>query len=226
MKIKNLLYTMLILLALPLNAQIEMAKEVSNETESATQGFFVNGGSQKIEALECYTFKDLTLSFDLKKEHFVCDRVDIQIKIGTAETGWITYKNFSIDQDEFTALFGDKKYAYFKIFSSEDIEEKAKWYCTISQHFLTRSRLQYTSIKSDVQGAKMMVKVLCGKITGEGETSEVVSDRVVTRKYNTWKWTDSSTFDIELKNRIYIKTFKLLMKGFPPAPVATGNCYE
>lgn len=218
MKRKSILFSMmLILLALPLNAQIEIEQETSNEqeSESATQGFFVKGGSQKIDALECYTFKDLILSFDLKEEHFNCDGIDIEIFVGkkmyNRGRGW--------KQEEFTKLFSGKKYAYFKVFSSENMEERSDWR-------FTRSLLQHTNTKRDLHGTKMIVKVFCGKITGEEEISEVISDKVVTRKKKIWKWDESTTFSIELKNRIYIKPFKFMVSEYPKEPVATGNCYE
>ncbi|WP_445456529.1 hypothetical protein [Flavobacterium sp. HNIBRBA15423] len=217
MKRKSILFSMmLILLALPLNAQIEIEQETSSEqeTESATQGFFVKGGSQKIDALECYTFKDLILSFDLKEEHFNCDGIDIEIFVGKK-----MYNKGGLRQEEFTALFGGKKYAYFKVFSSEDMKERSKW-------GFTRSLLQHTNIKRDLDGTKMVVKVFCGKITGEEEISEVISDKVVTRKKKIWKWDESTAFSIELKNRIYIKPLKFMVSDYPKEPVATGDCYE
>lgn len=213
-----LLSMLLILTALSLNAQIEVEPEAEAEdkTESSTQGFFVKGGSQKIEALECYTFKDLILSFDLKEEHFTCDRIDIEILVGTKEK---YYSSFSMSQEEFTALFGGKKYAYFKVFSSEDMRERSEW-------GFTRSLLQHTAKKRNLDGSKMVVKVACGNITGEEEISEVVSDKVVTRKRNIWKWDESTTFSIELKNRIYVNPAKFFVSEYPKDPVATGDCYE
>ncbi len=214
MKIKNLLCTMLILLALPLNAQIEIEQETSSESkpESPTQGFFVKGGSQKIDALECYTFKDLIVAFDLKKEHFNCDGIDIEIFVGREK---YARSHIGLTQEEFTARFGGKKYAYFEIFTG-DMKERLK----------KRSLLQHTNTKKDLHDTKMVAKVSCGKITGEEEISEVFNGQVVTRKKKIWKWDESTTFSIELKNRIYIKPLKFMVSDYPKTPVETGNCYE
>lgn len=225
MKRSSILFPILLVLTtLSLNAQIQVEPEVVENAESSTEGFFVQDGNRKVEALECYTFKDLIFAFDLKKEHFVSDAIVIRIKVGT-ETYNDTYK-YEMDQDEFSALFSGKEYAYFKLFSSENMEEESKWYSTTKKLYLTRSILQHATSKKDLHDAKIIVQVLCSKITGEKETTEVHSDQLVTRKSHTWDVTDSSTFSIELKNRILIKRFKFITKGYPEAPVATGNCYE
>lgn len=219
MKNKSILFSIfLILIALSLNAQIVIEKETSNETESSTQGFFVNGGSQKIETLDCYTFKDLMVSFDLKDEHFNCDGINVRLTFETEKR--FNRSIASMIQKEFTELFGGKKYAHFTLFSSDDMKE---WFGN-----LNRSRLQHTERKKYLDGSKMVVNVYRGNITGEEVVHEVVSDKVVSRTREIWKWDKlpTTTFSIELKNRIYIPPAKYFISGDPKRPVETGSCYE
>jgi hypothetical protein len=229
-----LLTTMLSLLTVTSFAQIEVDEPSKENKDSKTQGFFVNGGKQKLDAIECYNFKDLIVSFDIKKEHFVCDQLSIEFEIGN-ENKNDTYR-YVVDQDEFSSLFEGKEYAYFKVFSSEDMEEESRWYTThyspnsdvAPTHYkLTRSRLQHTKSKKHLENSTITVKIYCGKITGEKEVSKALSDgRVVTNKYKTWKWEDSSTFSIPLKNRIFINIAKFKLLGYPKKPVENGACYE
>ena len=222
------------LIALSSLAQIDIDEPVNENNKSKTQGFFVKEGKQKIEELECYNFKDLILSFDLKKEHFACDRLCIELEVGNKIKN-VSYKYY-IDQDEFSALFEGKDYAYFKVFSSNDMKEKSEWvfkktYMNSdyppSYYNLTRSRLQHCRSKKNLNDSKIMVKISCGKITGENAVSEARSDgRVVTRKYNTWKWFDSSVFSIDLKNRVFINIAKFKVLGYPSKPVVNGDCYQ
>lgn len=206
-------------------AQIEIDEPANDDTESTTQGFFVKGGKQKIRALECYNFKDLIVSFDLKKEHFLCNYLLIELMVGNERKN--TIYTYLIDQGDFSELFKGKKYAYFKVFSSDDMEEKSDWvYVTNARdntpsafHPLTRSDLQYTTNKKSLNDTKISVKV-----------SRIKTEIKVTLRNAYWNWTDkweevNKIFSIELKNRIHVKAAKYYMSGFPKTPVSNGECF-
>ncbi|NJO90736.1 MAG: hypothetical protein HC831_18570 [Chloroflexia bacterium] len=92
------------------------------------------------------------------------------------------------------------------MFSSDDMEEKSEWlyeYWSIGQSsetpptiiYLTRSKLQYTGSKKNLSNSKIVVKIYCGKITGEKAISQQLSDgRIITNKKSIWEWSESTTF--------------------------------
>lgn len=205
-------------------AQINVDEKIEVK-ESTTQGFFVKNGQQKISALDCYSFDDLILSFDLREEHFTCDQIRIDLIVGDKESKY-EYSYF-IDGDNLKDLVKRDDYAFVKVFSSKDLTEKSVWENPTTKH-LRRSHLQYTNSKSNLDDSKLSVKIYTRKKTRLIPKGTSTPDGSF---YNSdiqlWtEWTSPIEFSIGLKNRIFIKYATFFIKGFPKEPVVTENCFN
>ena len=94
------------MMQLNVSGQIQVAKPVSENNDSPTQGFFVKGGSEKLTALECYNFKDLIVSFDLKDEYFGYDQVTIKLCVSGKYDE--TFFKYTMSMAEFKLKFKDQ----------------------------------------------------------------------------------------------------------------------
>lgn len=227
-------YAFFAFIILSFSSFAQITVEDDNNIESKTQGFFVKNGAQKIDALECYDFKNLILAFDLKPEYFTYDEIFITLTITNNQRnamGVVIDEQFflKINKDIFNIQFAGKDYAYFKIFASDDLKEKSEFEYRYSSviYSLTRSKLQYTTNKKALTDSKMIAEISFGRITGFRTVSETLSDgRVVSNNVNTWEWKPEIEFSIDLKNRIFINPVKAFSEGVPEEPLITGKCYE
>ncbi|TNE55441.1 MAG: hypothetical protein EP338_04020 [Bacteroidetes bacterium] len=147
MNIKTPLSIFSMLFCFILQAQIDVEKPVSEEVlgDSPTSGFFVNDGQTKLSKMSCYTFKNLVVAFDLKKEHFECDRLDIKIRTGDFKYREHETYTFYIEKKDLEKFKG-KEYAYVYVFTKDDLKENSPFLNLSRNRYypMTRSRLQHT----------------------------------------------------------------------------------
>lgn len=213
-----------------LQAQIEIDEE-KDDNESTTQGFFVKKGQMRIEALECYDFEDLIISFNIKKEHFACDRISIVLQLGNPEKkNSIKEYIYTVDREDFKVLFEDKDYAYFKIFSSPDLDEKSdwKWKDEYNRRIpLQRIDLQYALKKPEVETFKIVALIRCGNIKGVKTVHETKSDgSIVSRDIENWDWSTSTALELDLKNRIFVSYVDAFKNKHKKVTTTDQGCYK
>lgn len=212
----KLIYTILlgIILSYPSFAQLNIQEE---KKESKTQGFFVNNGSIKLDDLECYNFKDLIVSFDIQEFMWEADYIYVYLKYGRPEsngqTDALATYSYRITNTDFNRLFKDKEYAYFKVFSTDDMSEKSELFGG-----LRRGALQNTTLKKNVDAsilqAKVHVSVTIGKKIDE-----------YGNVYNRYRWDEAANFSIDLKNRKRIPRTYMFNDDKAYAVDTSGDCY-
>jgi|GEM_PF-6972272 len=203
-------------------SQIEVkSSSAVDTTQSSTQGFFLNKGATKITSLECYNFSDLIVSFDIKKEYFEYDKIQILVHVGEPYS-ISSYAGRIFTQEEFAREFTGKKYGYIDIFSTTNMKEK-------SQYFeMNRADLEFeaggqrypleTKLKAIIIGYDIVDTKVVYKTKSDGSV-EAVNE-------NTVKPTRLTEFGIDLLNRK--RAFRIpLLGGFPPSkPTEEGDCHK
>ncbi len=186
--------------------------ENKNKQESTTQGLFAKGGSLKLTSLDCYTFDNLIISFDIQPSYFSFDQVVITLTRSTDPNSGFAY-SYTFSKEDFARKFQGKKYAYFQLFNEDGLDRK-------SVMGFTRVQLQMVGSKKDIESSKIYIKVHGGMKTGDYETA-YQDGKVITK--DKYKYEVLSKF-----NPIGMTgLFKEPSWGqYPTMPKGDGNCYN
>lgn len=208
---------------LPALTQIQVNTTQQDALEdSNTQGFFTNQGQTKIDVIDCYAFNDLYVSIDLNQAILSYDEIDVSLGIGRPGEGKLWYSK-RYTKEEFRELCAGKDYAAITVFNSSDLEEKSQFLSTADRKGLTRSRMQFTGYKNELNNSVFVCRLYFRKITGTEYLTETLTDgSTYTSPQNTYEHLNGPEFQIQLKNRIK----KFLLAPLPSIPEGSNNCME
>jgi hypothetical protein len=209
------------LFALNTFSQITL-KETAAAKSDSTQGFFLKGGTLKLDTLECYNFGEMLVAFNIDKSYFEYDEIAVVVSWGLdkdIELGGT--KKFK--KAEFAKLFiPQDRYAYVQVFKTENQKEN-------SENFdFTRSQMRYTGSKIFASDCKLYLKILARNITGIETTYETRTDgKVVAKEKEVWSLYETlNIIDIPMLNRIKVNGMAYAYHKFPTETEVPADCYK
>ncbi len=222
MKRKIYITVISVLFALNTFSQITI-KETAVVKSDSTQGFFVKGGTLKLDKLECYNFGDLIVAFNIDKSFFDFDVIEITLTWGSKSDNEYN-QMVRLKRAEFAKLVTPKdKYVYFNIFTTTDLKEVSKVF-----PYCKRTYMQYAGSKNLANDSRLAASVKGYNLTGTETVYETQSDgKVIAREKEVWTEAEVLvSFNIPMLNRIKLSGSAYMFGKYPEEPQVTGDCYN
>ena len=220
---KNIYFTLIsALFALNTFSQITI-KETAVAKSDSTQGFFVKGGTLKLDKLECYNFGDLIVAFNIDKSFFDFDVIEITLTWGSKSDNEYN-QMVRLKRSEFAKLVTpEDKYVYFNIFTTSDLKEVSKIF-----PYCKRTYMQHAESKKLADDSRLAASISGYNRTGTKTVYETQSDgKVIATDKEVW--TEAKilgSFNIPMLNRIKVGAAAFMFGKWPEEPVVTGDCYK